>query len=191
MLIGETGAGRALTETNYYLAGFRQDVCKAVRNGLASIDWPSNVVFDAGGTMGIGVANIGAQGRAAASSLQYPHLTSPISLVAWRTASGRLVPHIVYSLIGCPTVEAASYMLVRRSEDGRRKVLHIARTEATAACLNLARIRHDGARLGANEVHLYVLGASDDERAQTASDLAAAHASVVDERSAVSGACCH
>ena len=36
----------------------------------------------------------------------------------WRGASGRRYLHSVYSLIGCPALPRANYILVRRYDDG-------------------------------------------------------------------------
>jgi hypothetical protein len=102
-------------------------------------------------------------------------LLAPLGSVTWRTASGQPVAHTAYSLIGCPAVAAATYLLVRRDAKGRRKVLAVGRTRSRAPMLNLARIRHDGARLGANEVHVHGLAATDVARAGLERELAAAH----------------
>jgi hypothetical protein len=102
-------------------------------------------------------------------------LFEPLGHYVWRGASGRRFTHAVYSLIGCPAPLAASYVLVRRSDDGRRRVVACGRTVSEAASLNLASIRQRGASLGANEVHIHALGDSDSERAVTAFDIGAAH----------------
>jgi hypothetical protein len=101
-------------------------------------------------------------------------LTRPAAqLVEWHGASGRIYQHIVYSLIDCPRIPEVNYVLARRGADGERSVLKIGRTEHDAQTLNLARIRHEGALLGANEVHLYVIARTDTERAQIEFDLTA------------------
>jgi hypothetical protein len=101
-------------------------------------------------------------------------LTRPAAqLVEWHGASGRIYQHIVYSLIDCPRIPEVNYVLARRGADGERSVLKIGRTEHNAQTLNLARIRHEGALLGANEVHLYVIARTDTERAQIEFDLTA------------------
>lgn len=101
-------------------------------------------------------------------------LFAPFATVVWQTASGRHIPHTVYSLIGCPAVQAATYLLVRRAADGQRTVLAVARTRTKVATLNLASIRNRGASLGANEVHVHAAGASDGARAEIELDLALA-----------------
>jgi ATP-dependent helicase YprA (DUF1998 family) len=101
-------------------------------------------------------------------------LRAPLGHRIWSSASGRRLRHIVYSLIGCPAVKAATYILVRREPDGTSSVLAVRRTRSAAPSLNLARIRRAGARLGANEVHLYQAARSDGERARIVSDLAEA-----------------
>ncbi|MFM9846873.1 MAG: hypothetical protein ACKVP3_06915 [Hyphomicrobiaceae bacterium] len=94
-------------------------------------------------------------------------------LVEWQGVSGRTYQHIVYSLIDCPRIPEVNYVLARRGADGERRVLKIGRTDHDAQTLNLARIRHEGALLGANEVHLYVIARTDTERAQIEFDFAA------------------
>src|SRR6476620_241263 len=46
----------------------------------------------------------------------------------WRGASGRRYLHSVYSLIGCPALPRANYILVRRYDDGRRVALSFGQT---------------------------------------------------------------
>jgi hypothetical protein len=99
-------------------------------------------------------------------------LTRPAAqLVEWQGASGRIYQHIVYSLVECPRVPEVNYVLARHDVNGERRVLKIGRTEHDAQTLNLARIRHDCALLGANEVHLFVIARTDTERAQIEFDL--------------------
>ena len=92
---------------------------------------------------------------------------------SWCGASGRLYAHSVFGLIECPPLPKAAYVLVRRDEDGERHALHIASGQSDAPTLNLARIRQRGAMLGANEVHVYFLAATDDERQLVVTDLRA------------------
>ncbi len=75
----------------------------------------------------------------------------------WRGASGAAYVHTVYSLIGCPELPPANFILVRRCDDGRRQVLRIGRVTNKAPSVNLAHLRHLGANLGANEVHAHLL----------------------------------
>jgi hypothetical protein len=91
----------------------------------------------------------------------------------WRGASGRRYVHTVYSLIECPPVPQATYVLARRAGDGSCQVLHIASGESDAPTLNLARIRQRGATLGANEVHVHFLAGTAGERRLVACDLRA------------------
>ena len=92
----------------------------------------------------------------------------------WTGASGRPYVHTVYSLLWCPEIPAANYMLVRRDTCGRRHVLSIAAAEHEAPSLNLAEIRQQGARLGATEVHVHFLAGSARQRQATLADLQAA-----------------
>jgi hypothetical protein len=91
----------------------------------------------------------------------------------WRGASGRRYVHTVYSLIECPPLPKATYLLARRSGDGSRQVLHIASGESSAPTLNLARIRQLGATFGANEVHVHYLAEAESQRRLITCDLRA------------------
>jgi len=93
----------------------------------------------------------------------------------WGGESGQQYVHSVFSLIGCPELPPANYILARRSSDGGLTVLRIARTEHEAQSLNLAEIRHRGAKLGANEVHVHFLADTRRERQLIEADLRAAH----------------
>ena len=91
----------------------------------------------------------------------------------WRGASGRAYVHSVYSLIECPPLPPASYILVRRGTDGRRVALHVGLARSDTATLNLAQVRQRGALLGANEVQVCFLPPSSVEHALVACDLRA------------------
>jgi hypothetical protein len=93
----------------------------------------------------------------------------------WRGASGRRYLHSVYSLIGCPALPRANYILVRRYDDGRRVALSFGQTKDEAVTLNLAHLRHEGAKIGANEVHIHLLAENADDRVLVEADLTAAH----------------
>jgi hypothetical protein len=93
---------------------------------------------------------------------------------SWRGASGRGYTHSVYSLIECPPLPKATFILVRSGPGGWRKPLHVGLAGDGSTTLNLARIRHRGAQLGANEVHVYLHGRSDGARSLAAYDLRAA-----------------
>jgi hypothetical protein len=64
-------------------------------------------------------------------------------------------------------------VLVRREADGSCAPVGIGQTREDAASLNLAHIRHFGARSGANEVHVHLLASSQDARDAAERDLAA------------------
>jgi hypothetical protein len=83
--------------------------------------------------------------------------------------------HTVYTLIGCPALPQANFILVRRHDDGSRTPLLFGQTKDDAVTLNLAHLRHQGAKLGANEVHIHLLAESAGERDQVETDLSAAH----------------
>src|SRR6476660_10448668 len=93
----------------------------------------------------------------------------------WRGASGRRYLHSVYTLIGCPALPRANYILVRRMDDGSRTPLALGQTKDDAISLNLAHLRHQGARLCANEVHIHLLAETPEERANVEGDLNKAH----------------
>lgn len=94
----------------------------------------------------------------------------------WRGASGCRYLHSVFSLIGCPAMPRANYILVKRHEDGTRTPLAFGQTRDDAATLNLAHLRHEGAKLGANEVHIHLLAETAGERDAVEADLVAASA---------------
>ncbi len=89
----------------------------------------------------------------------------------WRGASGKRYVHSVYALVECPEVDGCNYMLVRRDEAGRRRLLLIGRLSHDAASLNLAEIRQRGATLGANEVHVHLLATSEHDMKMVEVDL--------------------
>jgi hypothetical protein len=93
----------------------------------------------------------------------------------WRGASGQRYLHSVYTLIGCPALPRANYILVRRYEDGTRVALAFGQTRDDTATLNLAHLRHQGAKCGANEVHVHLLAENAEARAAVEADLIAAH----------------
>ena len=81
--------------------------------------------------------------------------------------------HSVYSLIECPPLPKATYVLVKRAPGGRRRVLHVGVGQSEAATLNLAGVRQRGAQLGANEVHVHFAVDSDAARTLVLCDLRA------------------
>ena len=89
----------------------------------------------------------------------------------WQGATGERYVHHVYGLIDCPQVPAANYILFAREEDGSRRVVHIGVVEHEAPSLNLAEIRHRGAKLGAREVHVHMLADTKRRRAAIKMDL--------------------
>jgi hypothetical protein len=93
----------------------------------------------------------------------------------WSGASGRRYVHSVYDLVDCPEVPAANFLLVHRDGAGRRSVLAIGHLTNSTGSLNLAEIRHRGARLGANEVHVHLLAPSAQQRRMVELDLRAGH----------------
>ena len=99
---------------------------------------------------------------------------APAREQSWRGASGRCYAHSVYSLIECPPLPAAGYVLVKRDVLGRRTALRVGLGHSDAPSVNLAEVRQRGAQLGANEVHVHVDAGSDAQRRLVACDLRAA-----------------
>jgi hypothetical protein len=122
------------------------------------------------------VSLVPAQAGSAAARAISPSLLdqAPVREHTWHGASGRGYLHSVYSLIACPPLPKACYMLVRRDAKGARAVLHIGLARNDASSANLARIRQRGAQLGANEVHVHFPAATDAARSLVACDLRAA-----------------
>lgn len=81
----------------------------------------------------------------------------------WSGASTKRYVHTVYSLLECPEMSCGTFALVRRDDKGRREALSFGRLTHAAPSLNLAEIRQRGAMLGANEVHIHLLAATDHE----------------------------
>jgi hypothetical protein len=97
----------------------------------------------------------------------------PERVQVWSGASGQGYEHSVYSLLECPPLPQAVYLLVHRHANGELKVLYIAPALNDAPSLNLARIRQRGATLGANEVHAYLQASSAEACRTIACDLRA------------------
>jgi len=97
----------------------------------------------------------------------------PVPQRQWQGTSGKRYAHSVYSLIACPPVPKATYLLVRRDAGELRTVLHVGIGDSDAQTLNLAQIRRRGAQLGANEVHIRFGACSDAARSLAALDLRA------------------
>jgi hypothetical protein len=98
---------------------------------------------------------------------------APARQHVWQGASGHAYAHSVYSLIACPPLPPASYILVRRDDLGRRTALRVGLGESDAPTLNLAQVRQRGAQLGANEVHVHFGAVDEHERRLVACDLRA------------------
>ncbi len=98
-------------------------------------------------------------------------VSEPAQFCFWHGASGERYVHTVYSLIDCPNLPRANYILVGRDTRGKRTVLRVGRVEHDAASLNLAELRHRGAQLGACEVHVHLLAKSQRARSLINNDL--------------------
>jgi len=75
----------------------------------------------------------------------------------WTGASGQRYVHTVHGLRECPEIPDATFILLHRAENGTVSVRQIGRVAKGTGSLNLAEIRHLGARFGANEVHVHLL----------------------------------
>lgn len=89
----------------------------------------------------------------------------------WCGASGTVYTHTVSSLLFCPELPEATYLLLHRDAGGAARVLRVGTLDSKARSLNLARIRQVGATLGANEVHFRIERTSTAERARIAFDI--------------------
>ncbi len=93
----------------------------------------------------------------------------------WTGASRQRYVHTIYKLLDCPGLSTGNIMLVLRDDDGQRTVLDIFALGLNTPSLNLAEIRHRGATLGANEVHVHLLADSEREAKRIAFDLQCGH----------------
>jgi len=89
----------------------------------------------------------------------------------WRGASGASYTHTTTSLLLCPELPEATYLLLHRDGAGALRVLRVGTLDSRTRSLNLARIRQVGATLGANEVHFRIERSSVAERARIAFDI--------------------
>ena len=90
---------------------------------------------------------------------------------SWRGASGTVYAYTVSSLLFCPELPEATYLLLHRDPGGAARVLRVGTLDSKARSLNLARVRQIGATLGANEVHFRIERSSIAERARIAFDI--------------------
>ncbi len=97
----------------------------------------------------------------------------PARRQVWQGASGCAYAHRVYSLIECPPLPQASYVLVRRDAHGRCRALRVGVGMNDAPTLNLAEVRQRGAQAGANEVHVHLGATTEAELRLVACDLRA------------------
>ncbi len=98
----------------------------------------------------------------------------------WSGASTKRYVHTVYNLLECPEVSSGTFVLVRCDDAGRRDALTIGRLSHASPSLNLAEIRQRGAMLGANEVHIHLLAATDHEMKLVEFDLRAGQLAAAD-----------
>lgn len=90
----------------------------------------------------------------------------------WVGASNERYIHSVYSLITCPEVADANYLLCYRNpETSETVVLRVGVVGESAPSLNLAALRHMAATSGANEVHLHLLAGTAKQAKLIAYDL--------------------
>jgi len=133
-------------------------------------DLPRRNGLDSGCRMECSVS-IRVDERRSLSSIEDSALLRPLGARIWETSTGRQLQHTVYSLLGCPPIEQATYLLVYRTPGGSREVRAVRRTRSPFSTVNLARIRRAGARHGANEVHVFRGAANDEARRELVSEL--------------------
>lgn len=107
----------------------------------------------------------------AASMRHAPDGAAAPSQQVWRGASGTVYTHTVSSLLFCPELPEATYLLLHRDAGGVARVLRVGTLDSKVRSLNLARVRQAGATLGANEVHFRIERSSTAERARIAFDI--------------------
>ena len=107
-------------------------------------------------------------------ALRVPEVVAVGGQQVWRGASGAPYVHTVSSLLFCREMPEATYLLVHRDAEGLARVLRVGCLENQAWSLNLAQIRHVGAALGANEVHIRPQSGPPAERARVAFDIESA-----------------
>jgi hypothetical protein len=132
----------------------------------------ASTVLDIG--LGSRAAHRARRGATASPPPAAPGLASGLTsrIHFWRGTSGRRHLFSVYSLLDCPPLPPAVYLLVRREADGRREILATGHVDAVHAPSNLATLRQLGAQAEANEVHVCLAADDADLRARIAEDLA-------------------
>lgn len=103
------------------------------------------------------------------SSERVPHILSDEALLDrqfqyWRGKSGHRYLHRVYSLLDCPALPKANFILVQRSAENGCLTLAVGQTVEPCGSANLASLRHQAALRGANEIHIHQLAQDADER---------------------------
>lgn len=98
---------------------------------------------------------IDAGSRDTKSGSEPPEFLKPIAVRSWSGPNGSSFRHTIYSLLGCPPFATGGYVLVEHMPNGSRRVLGLGRGKSAVGTVNLAHVRESGAKLGANEVHLY------------------------------------
>jgi hypothetical protein len=109
--------------------------------------------------------------REAVSAARHASDAASSAQQVWRGASGTSYTHTITSLLFCPEMPEATYLLLHRDAGGVARVLRVGTLDSKARSLNLARIRQAGATLGANEVHFRIERSSAAERARIAFDI--------------------
>ena len=97
----------------------------------------------------------------------------PVRFQFWRGATTKRYIHNVFPLLACPELPSCNYVLVRLNADGSRTPLRVGRACDQAGSLNRARVRRLAAQLGANEVHVHLIGETEQEQKMVEMDLCA------------------
>ena len=100
-----------------------------------------------------------------------PSVAADCEFLFWSGASGARYVHTVHSLLACPELPSCTYVLAYCAPSGEREVLAVGQLTGTVPSLNLAELRHRGARLGANEIHVHLLAGTRAERHRVVLDI--------------------
>lgn len=99
------------------------------------------------------------------------HLPLDLDYRYWRGTSGKRYLHKIHSFAECPAFADANVIFVRREPDGARQALWIGQTSGIGGLPRRPGILKRMGELGANEVHVHLLAASQSERDAIERDL--------------------
>lgn len=99
------------------------------------------------------------------------HLPFGVDYRYWRGASGKRYLHKIYPFSDCPAFDDANVIFVRRDNSGIRQALWIGQTSGIGGLPRQPGVLKRMAELGANEVHVHLLGRSPGDRDAIEHDL--------------------